>query len=475
MSIRPKRKRVSKQQRKSPPHYQATDYGNAERLVALHGHNVRYCHPWKKWLIWDGNRWVVDETGAAVRLAKQTIRRIYGQAEDETDSAIRQEMVEWALQSERAARLDAILTLAQSEPGVPIVSDDLDQDPWLLCVENGTLDLRTGELRDHDRADLITKLAPVKYLPSCEAECPMWHKFLDDIFAGNEGVKGFVQRLVGYALTGLDREHILPIFHGVGANGKSTFVGTIAGLLGSSYSTKAPRDLLTVNRNESHPTGLAGLFGKRLVVASETDDSCRLSEALIKDLTGGELVKARRMREDFWEFKPTHTLILSTNHKPTVRGTDHAIWRRLLLVPFNVIISKAKQDKALSEKLRQEWSGILQWAVQGCLEWQRIGLDEPEEVLVATKEYRSEEDVLGPFFKERCMQGQGHVVRACKLHEAYKRWAEKEGLKRVITQNRFARVMTERGFARKKINNATWYMEIGLLPVATVPNSELFT
>jgi putative DNA primase/helicase len=463
MSIKPKLKRNDKQQRNSQPHYQATDYGNAERFVALHGHNVRYCHPWKKWLIWDGKRWSLDETGAPIRLAKQTVRHMYDQAKEESDDAARTTLIKWALQSEKAERLTAMLKLAQSEPGVPIVIDDLDQDPWLLNVENGTLDLRTGELRDHDRADLLTKLAPVEYLPPCEAECPMWRKFLNDIFAGNEDITCYVQRLMGYALTGLDREHILPIFHGVGANGKSTFVSTLAGLLGSSYSTKAPRDLLTVNRDNSHPTGVAGLFGKRLVVASETDDSCRLSEALIKDLTGGEMVKARRMREDFWEFKPTHTMILSTNHKPTVRGTDHAIWRRLRLVPFNVVIPDAKQDKALPEKLRKEWPGILRWAVEGCNQWQAIGLAEPEEILGATKQYRGEEDVLGSFFNEWCAKGPGHVVRCLELYEAYKRWAEKSGLKRIMPQNRFARVMTERGFERESMNRATWYQGIDLL------------
>ncbi len=333
-----------------------------------------------------------------------------------------------------------MVTLAKSE--LPITVEALDVQPWLLNCEDGTIDLRTGELREHRREDYLTKLCPVKWSTGTPT---LWLKFLNRIFAGNQKLIGFVQRLMGISLVGDVQEHILPIFCGSGANGKSVLVITWLGMLGE-YGMKAPDGFLMASKTKQHPTELASLFGKRLVAVSETDDGCRLSEALVKDLTGGEPIRARRMREDFWEFPPSHTPVLSTNHKPIIRGVDNGIWRRILLVPFTVIIPDAEQDKELASKLRSEWPAILHWAVQGCLDWQRNGLQPPNDVLIATSGYRADMDVFGKFIAECCVVAPDVEATAGELYERYKTWAQQHG-ESVQTQTWFGSRLGDRGFA----------------------------
>jgi putative DNA primase/helicase len=251
--------------------------------------------------------------------------------------AIAKKNLKWALESESARRINAMLDLARSEPGIPILPDQMDSDPWLFNCVNGTLDLRTGKLREHRREDYITKVCPTRY--NANAVCKAWLRFLGGVFPDDEGEPDtelitFNQRLLGRCLTGDVSEQILPIFWGSGANGKSTLINAILETMGDDYAMKANADLLMTSRGERHPTELAQLFGMRLVVASETHQGRRINETLVKDLTGGEPIRARRMREDFWEFKPTRKVILLTNHKPRVAGTDEGIWRRLRLLPF---------------------------------------------------------------------------------------------------------------------------------------------
>jgi putative DNA primase/helicase len=275
--------------------------------------------------------------------------------------------------------------------------------------------------------------------------------------AGNESLIDFKQRFYGVCLTGDVSEQILAIYHGPGANGKSTEIETIMGMLGQDYAIKAASDLLMVKNAEAHPTERADLFGKRFVAVVETEHERRLAESLVKELTGGDRIRARRMRQDFWEFTPSHKLVIATNHKPVVRGTDHAIWRRIRLVPFSVTIPKAEQDKRLLEKLRAEYPGILAWCVRGCLAWQREGLGEPAVVAEATNQYRQSQDMLARFIDECCIVTSNARARAGDLLASYRKWSGSDH----ASQRWLGEALTERGFDTAVIGGYTWRIGIG--------------
>jgi putative DNA primase/helicase len=403
------------QDEESQDYEHLTDLGNAKCLVAEHGLDLHYCFPWGKWLYWDGTRWVLDETGEVMRRAKDTVAQMYREAL-QLPSELRKPLLTHVERSESAPRLKAMIELAASEPGIPIRPAELDANPWLLNVENGTLDLHTGDLHEPRREDLLTRLAPVRYDP--EATCPQWDAFLARIMAGNQSLISFLQRAVGYALTGDVREHVMLILWGTGRNGKSTFLNTVMAMLGP-YAMKAASDLLIATKGDRHPTERADLSGKRLVAALESGEGQRFDEVFVKEATGGDPIRARRMREDFWEFWPTHKIFLATNHKPVIKGTDEGIWRRIRLVPFTVTLAEAEQDKTLPEKLRAERSGILRWAVAGCLAWQREGLNQPDEVSSATEAYREEMDAVGRFLTERCLFVPARFTTTKALYDAY--------------------------------------------------------
>ena len=444
-------------------HYPRTDLGNAERLVARHGGALRYCHPWKSWLAWDGRRWHPDDTAEARRRARATARKILAEAAAEPDDERRKELVKWALASEKRERIGAMLYLAEAEEGIPILPADMDSDPWAFNVLNGTIDLRTGELRPHRQADRITKLCPLEFDP--DARCPRWLATLDKFFHRADATRkaeliDYWQRLCGYAMAGVIRDHVMPVAYGIGANGKSTMLGALLDVFGPDYAMKAAPDMFMAKKTDSHPTDRADLFGKRLVVAIETEAGRRLNETMVKELTGGDRIRARRMREDFWEFSPTHTLIMATNHKPGIRGTDTGIWRRIKLVPFTVSVSDAEADKGMPDKLRAEAAGILAWCVKGCLEWQRRGLDAPAEVTEATAGYRAEQDLIGLFLDQCVDRGPALKVKAGDLYQRYKTWAE-SGNEHVMTLTRFGEAIRERGIESRK-SSYCWYLEIGL-------------
>jgi len=286
-------------------------------------------------------------------------------------------------------------------------------------------------------------------------------EFLKRILDGESGLMTYMQRLVGYCLTGSTREHVLPFLYGSGANGKSTFVSAILDLLGTDYAIKAPAELLLARRGESHPTERADLHGKRFVACVEVDDGRRMAESLVKELTGGDRIRARRMREDFWEFSPTHKVWLAANHRPIIRGTDHGIWRRVKLIPFNVMIPEEEQDKDLPEKLKGELSGILNWAVRGCQRWLSNGLEEPTAVRSATSEYRDDMDLIGKFIKARCVVGDEHQAGATELHKAYRDWCESTG-ERPANQTVFGTNLTERGIGRRSTRRGIKRLGIAL-------------
>jgi len=376
----------------------------------------------------------------------------------------------WCLKSEAAPRLNAMIDLARSEHGIPIQPQQMDSNAWLFNCRNGTLNLEAGKLGEHRREDYITKMSPTEF--HSDAPCPQWLNFLDSIFQRDEPLIGYMQKLLGYCLTGHITEQILPIFWGKGANGKSVLVNIIGEVMGNDYALKAPNELLMVHRSDRHPTELASLHGKRFVVTSETAQGGRLNEALIKDLTGSEPITARRMREDFWTFLPTHKVVLLTNHKPIVRGTDEAIWRRLKLIPFNVTFwdpdnpaavnlpEQHRQDKQLLDKLRQERAGILAWMVRGCLDWQREGLSNPPTVQEATSNYRAAEDLLAQFIAECCDVEPQNFCRRSNLYSAYQKWTETQGEK-PLNSKTFGESMTDRGFERYT-NNGVCYKGLAL-------------
>jgi putative DNA primase/helicase len=423
--------------------YNLTDLGNARRLVHRHGRNLRYCWLWRKWLVWDGKRWVKDDTGEVYRLAKETVSSIYQEAAAAPNDEARKELGKHATRSEAGARIKEMVDLARSD--VPVMPDELDASPDLLNTESGTIDLRTGELREHRRENLITKIAPTTYRPGAAA--PTWEAFLERVLPG-EDLRAFVQRAVGYSATGDTSEQCMFINHGGGANGKSTFQEAIAAALGD-YAMRAPTEMLLAKRSDGVPNDVARLKGARFVSASETEEGRRLAESRIKDLTGQDTITARFMKAEWFDFAPTHKLWLSTNHKPEIRGTDAAIWRRIRLVPWAVTIPPAEQDKKLPIALRHELAGILAWVVRGCLQWRREGLQAPDEVRKATGEYRAEMDVLAGFLVECCELDTGHWEYAKDLYECYKRWCDENG-ERPEPQRKFGGRLGERGFQRDR-------------------------
>lgn len=436
-----------------------TDLGNSERFIDQHGDDVRYCYPWKSWMVWDGRRWEEDAGGRAVEKAKLTTRAILKEAADEPDEGRRKSLTSHAAATEERARINAMVELAKS--AIPIKPGDLDRDPWALNVSNGTIDLRTGILRSHRKEDYNSKVCPVAYDPA--AKCPLWLQTLNLFFDGDQELIEYFQRLCGYALTGVVHDHILPIAHGKGANGKSTILETLIRMLGTDYAMKAPKDMLMLKKHEPHPTEQATLFGKRLVIAVESAAGKKLDETLVKALTGNDTISARRMHENFWDFQPTHKLILATNHKPEITGTDHGIWRRIKYLPFRITVKGGKADTKVPDRLQAELPGILAWCVGGCLAWQRRNLDdEPAIVREATEEYRAEQDRLGTFLETFTTTGTGHKVEASRLYKKYKDWASGEGeVDEPLTQTMFGRQLSEMGFTKRK-NGTYFYHGIGL-------------
>lgn len=405
-----------------------TDLANAERLAARHGADLRFVPAWNRWLVWDGSRWADDEACRVGAMCADTSRHVMREAIARLEATGGDKAAEaffrFAKATQDAKRLGAMASLARTLPGLAIDHSALDRDPWLLNVANGTIDLRTGELRSHARADLLTKLAGAPY--DSGAACPTWEAFLARATAGDASLVGYLQRLVGYSLSGAIGEHVLVFLEGSGANGKSTFVNAVFELLGS-YAVRAPRGLLFREQGSKHETGLTVLHGARFATCAEIDEGAAFDEALVKDLTGGDAISARRMRENFWTFAPSHKLWIAGNHRPRVRGVDDGIWRRIRLVPWLVTVPEEQRDPSLPDKLRGELPGLLAWAVRGCLAWQAHGLGEPVAVRQASESYRTESDTFGQFLRERCALSPDARVARRDLRSAYESWSEEIG------------------------------------------------
>jgi putative DNA primase/helicase len=440
--------------------YPTTDLGNCRRFVAAHGADLRWAPQLGTYLAWDGSRWKEDITDEATRRAKQMVDDMLASALALTGSA-RDELLKHGIRSSAAGRLRATVELARSEPGIPVTVDHLDTDPFLLNVENGIVDLRTGTLLDHDRDRLCTKMAAAAYIPNTPA--PNWQRFLVDAFDGDTDLIEFVQRYAGYSLTGDVSEHKIVFATGPGGNGKSTFLNAIRGGVGNYGMTLDPR-VLMVSAHDEHPTGLTDLRGARLVTTIETENGRRIAEALLKQITGGDPIRARRMRCDYFQFQPTHKLWLAGNHLPRIKGSDHGIWRRIVVVPFDVTFTGDREDKHLGDKLHDERDGILAWMVEGCLAWQRDGLKVPPRVAMATDDYRTNEDHLGRFLADCTVTGENTCVSTKALREAYETWCEENG-ETAWSAQAIGRELTSRGFDSTRLGEArtrSW-LGIGLL------------
>lgn len=445
--------------------FNLTEMRNAERLLEFRGDDLRYVGPWEMWLTWDGKRWKLDEDGGALRYAKENAQVMAAEADAAVKNAqttVEEEIEEdaediasegkkrgrprkpkasdtaiatlkgsfaykkWCEQSQGLRNLQNTLGIASVDESVALVHDQLDSNHFLFNVENCTIDLKTGKKQPQSRDDLITKVAAVKF--NSKAKCPKWEKFVSEAMGGDKELVGYLKRFVGYSLTGSTEEQALVFFWGEGNNGKSTFLTTLYRIFGD-YALRAARGLLfrTKHGGERHPTTLVSLHGKRFVTCSEIDENQELDEGLTKDLTGGDPINARRMREDEWVFLPTHKLFLAGNHKPRITGTDKGIWRRNNLVPWTVTVADKDVNKKLGDELLKEAPGILNWCIEGCMEWQERGLDPPEAVIAATKEYRKEQDVLGQFFDERLVfEHEGQIARKL-LREKYEDWCKELG------------------------------------------------
>ncbi|AHG92147.1 phage/plasmid primase, P4 family (plasmid) [Gemmatirosa kalamazoonensis] len=426
--------------------FNPTDLGNAERLVARHGADLHYVPAWKRWLVWDGRRWAVDDTQRIHQLAKETVRAILEEARDAATRDEAELLAKHAIASESNGRIGAMIERAQCEEGIPARPTDFDADPDLLTLANGTLDLRTGRLRPHAREDRITKLVDIRL--EADARCPTWLAFLERIMGGDQDMIGFLQRAIGYSLTGHTREQCMFLMHGTGSNGKSKFLQVLRWLVGDAAVAADFATFLDRGRDSGPRNDVARLLGARVVTASEANEGQRLAEGLIKSVTGDDVVSARYLYSEAFEFKPTFKLWLAANHKPVVRGTDDGIWRRVRLVPFEVTIPPEEQDHELDAKLQGELPGILGWALDGCLAWRRGRLQPPERVLLATASYRAESDVLGAWIAECCVREDGAADAASSLYASYKKWAENGG-EYVMSQTLFGRRLEERGITKE--------------------------
>jgi P4 family phage/plasmid primase-like protien len=421
-----------------------TDLQNAVHFAEKHKGKIRFCHKFGKWLHWTGTHWSMDETGDIWRRAKQHTLSMIGMAGNIQDDKERvfflKEMAK--LQSEK--KLTSMVNLSRHMEGIPVAPANLDSDMMLFNCESATVDLRTFHYLPHDPTHLITKIAP---FPIGErADCPKWKAHLDLIFRGNKELISFSQRAFGSCLSGENRERKLFLPEGDGANGKSSTLEALEMVLGD-YAMKTTADSLLVKRYEGIPNDIARLNGARFVYSSETQDGKRLAESLVKELSGDRFITARFMRGEFFQFPITFKIWLATNHLPTIRGTDPAIWDRILVIPFHVRIPEEQRRprEELLDEFKAEGPGILKWLLDGCYEWLHNGLNPPPEVIAANLEYRDTMDVLRQFIEDECLTGERMTAKSADLYARYEKWAKDNG-EDPIKKIAFGKRLRERGF-----------------------------
>jgi len=436
------------------------DYAHAALLAQKWTGLYRWATHSTDWMHWTGKVWAQVHEERVAKEASDILRGEYLTRLSQTMSKDEIDRLARAVK-EACTRVKVLAALAffKGWPDVLTLPDEWDADSWLLNCQNGTLDLRSGELRAHTCEDLLTKIVPVEY--HADAKAPIWDYFEDCISANDDALVAFKRRAFGYGLTGDTSEQCLFIHYGTGANGKSTELTAIQDTLGTGYSQHMPTETVLTQKQTSIPNDVARLRGARFVTAIEAEAGKRLVEALVKQLTGGDRVTARLLYSEFFEFVPSHKLYLAVNHRPIIRGADHAIWRRIRLIPYTVTIADEDQDKHLGEKMAAEREGILAWLVRGCLQWQREGLGAPEAVKNATAGYRAEMDVLGGFFADCCVLGPLFEVTTQNLYTAYTEWCERDG-ERPLAKRTMGVRLRERGFEDVRTSATRGWRGVGL-------------
>lgn len=422
--------------------YRLTELGNAERFADQHGEMCRFVTAWNKWLLYDGKRWQVGADERVRRLAQDTAKSLYLDAAKAQDQDVAAKLAKWAGTSCKSSSITAMLKEASAL--LAIEPEKLDSDPWLFNSNNCTINLKTGFVQKHNKDDFITKIILIDFLQ--EATAPIFKNVLNACLDAD--VVEFVQQYFGYCITGSQKEQCLSIWHGTGQNGKSTILNIVSTAFGDYAQTTRPETLM-VKYNNQNTSDLAKLKGARLVIAAEGEDGNRLAESAIKQMTGGEKIQARALYADWFEYVPEFKIVLCTNHKPVIRGTDYAIWRRIRLIPFSVTIPESEQDKDLPEKLQNELPGILKWIVEGAAKWLSYGLQTPEKVKMATQNYQTEQNVIRNFLDCQCLERPDVSANATDLFQEFEKWRVEEG-HRKITQTKFGRMLSELGFEKSR-------------------------
>jgi putative DNA primase/helicase len=436
-----------------PPAF--SDEALALRFAEQHAGTLRFVPLWGRWYRYNGKVWRPDDTLFAFDLARAICRAAAAECNKPN--------VAKTIAS--AKTVAAVERLAKADRRIAASHDIWDRDPWLLNTPDGVVDLHSGEMRAHRPEDHFTKMTGVG--PASKGACPTWRKFLKRITAADTEHEHYLQRVAGYSLTGDVSEHALFFGHGEGANGKGTLIHTKAGVMGD-YHCATSVETFTASPVDRHPTELADLRGARLVTATETEEGRRWAEARIKALTGGDLIKARFMRQDFFEYLPQFKIFITGNHKPGIRSVDEAMRRRFNLIPFKVTIPKAERDHKLEDKLRKEWPGILRWMIDGCLEWQRVGLSPPKIVADATADYLGNEDALSLWLEERCTTNSPDNWATSKdLFASWKKWAEAAN-EFIGPRKGFAAKLEARGFRPHAKHEGRGYLGIMLAKHATM-------
>lgn len=417
-----------------------TDTDNAQRFATRAGAEFTHC-PERGWLAWDGNRWQSDTAQQRVLAAMQVSRQIPHEIAHLTDKTDQEQRAGHAKQSESKAAIDRMLALAA--PMMTVSVTKLDADPWMLNVMNGTIDLRTGRLLPHDSRDMITKLAPVKYDPAAKA--PQFTAFMNHVLDGNNDLYRYLQRVVGYTLTGRTTEQVFFYVKGAENNGKSTLINSIRDMLGDYGIHTSTQTLMVKDYDNNIPNDLARLAGARMVTAIEATPGRQLDEARIKAMTGGDPLTARFMRAEWFQFVPTFKLFFVANDDPRVRSTDNAMWRRIRVIPFDVVIPATLRDPNLPDKLKAEYPGILAWAVRGCLLWQRFGLGTPDVVMAATTSYRKRADHVVRFIRECIIQEERAETASSTVYQAYRTWCDANH-ERPLSTAQLKRELEDRGY-----------------------------
>jgi len=447
------------------PDYPRTDAGNAELFAYVFRDGLRYDHKRGRWLKWQKNWWAEDER-AVVQQAAKAVARLRGQfALTLDDAKVYKKEFDWALRSEARPRLEAMLKLAESEP---LLADDgtgWDANPWLLGVKNGVIDLRTGKLHDGKQADKITMHTDVEFDPAARAS--RWEQFISEIFGRDQQMMEYVQRAVGYSLTGDVSEQVIFLAHGTGANGKSTFLEVLRHVLGA-YAYNLPFSAFELKSRSAIPNEIAALSGKRYVTAIETNESVELNEGRIKALTGSDPISARFLYGEFFTFLPTGKYWLAFNHKPNVSDNSPGFWRRVRLIPFEQQFTADNVDPDLLDKLKAEAAGILNWAIAGALKWQKDGLRTPEVVMQASKEYRDESDVLKDFVEERCENVPDAIETAADVWNEYLAHAAANH-DRPLTRKAFAQKMQMRGYKKIRVGHERTWVWVGVKLRRNIP------